>query len=240
MPIKNSILAILRANKYSQLIILAISILFITKTVLRKLNGLDYPLSGEFFTTPFYSEYVKRYLSVWDTHFGLGFSNILNSPGVSPHEYLGGAYNFHSELFNSILQYFGNSYFLNLYTSSLVFVFAIYFIVNHFNLYKNKILATLISIVIFLIISSSDAFINISTSGGRFLIGQGLMLISFIQIRDLIDKRNEALSFNSIFPILLSLSLLLVSLNQYFLSLLMLIALQGGIYFYFQPIKNIR
>jgi len=199
--------------------------------LLRNVGNLDYPLSGEFLTSPFHSEIFQRSLSFWDEHFGLGFSNLLSSPGGAP--YAAGAYSgaieVSNDLINTVFQFSGENLFLNHFACLFLLALSVYLVLMEFRFHsRNVVVAVVLSLAITAIIHSSGLFIVNQQSGGRFVAGQGLMLIAFLQIRRL--SRPEfysSFSIEKLIPLALSLSTLLLILHQYFLVLMMLVGMQG-------------
>lgn len=199
--------------------------------LLRNVSHLNYPLNGEFLTSPFHGEILEASLKVWNDHFGLGFSNLLNSQGAAPYASgFSGAYCVASYVLNAIFQHIGNAFYINQVASLFLLAIGVYWILKNFRFrYQNHVVTTvLLTAAITLIIHSSDMIIVSSESGGRFLAGQGLMLIAFIQIRRLSQlKFCNIYSADSLIPLVLSLSTLLLVFNQYFLALALMVGIQG-------------
>lgn len=225
--------AMIRAlkNCFPYICLLLISGL-LTHILLRNVANLDHPLNGEFFTSPFLGDVLGRYWTVWDEHFGLGVSNVLNSQGGAPHEgEFSGAYNIASDSVSYAFQALGYSYFLNQSVSLFILALGIYWIFRYFRFFHQSTLVSIfVSFSVAVIIQSSDMIMSSSASGGRFLAGQGLMLIAFLQIRRLLQFPICATSsVDQFLPLLVSLATLLLVFNQFFLSLALLIGIQGVI-----------
>lgn len=210
--------------------------------LLHNVNNVNYPLSGEFFTSPFHSEILKRSLNTWDEHFGLGFSNLLNSPGAAPYASVySGAMGVSNNVLNALFQYAGATYFVNQVASLLLLAVGVHCILSDFRPNLRNITVVLLSVAITAIIHSADMFIDIVLSGGRFVAAQGLMLIAFLQIRRLSRLRfRDIYSASNLIPLSLSLSTLLLVFSQYFLALALMVGLQGALEFAWNAGKRVR
>ena len=197
---------------------------------LHNVNNWDYPLSGEYFISPFHGEILQRSLNIWDEHFGLGFSNLLNSPGEA--EYAAGysgAMWVVGNVLNTLFQWIGAAYFLNLVASIFLLAAGVYWSLTNFQTTsKSAINNVLLSIAIVILIQSTDFLISAAGSAGRFLAGQGLILFAFLQYRKLSRFDFQyTYSINYLILLALSLATLLLFLNAYFLALALLVAFQG-------------
>lgn len=223
--------------------VIAVIVSCLVSFLLRNVGNLDFPLNGEFFTSPFHGEILKRSLNVWDDHFGLGFSNLLSSQGAAPYAIANsGAYSAAGDAINALFQYVWDAFFINQVVSLLLLAVGVYWILTDFRSNsRNVVITVLLSVTIAAIIQSTDFFIVNSASGGRFLAGQGLMLIAFLQIRHLsrLGFRN-IYSTDNLIPLTLSLSTLLLVFNQYFLVLALMIGIQGVVEYAFAAGKRIR
>jgi hypothetical protein len=205
----------------------------IISLLFRNVANLDYPLSGEFITSPFHGELLKNSLNVWNEKFGLGFSNILNSPGYAryAHTYSGAMWlSFYS--INGVLQNLWDAFFIHQVVSLTLLSLGIYSVMLDIRPKKDNVINAILTITITLIIHSADTFINAVSSGAQLVAAQGLLLISFIQIRRLTRLRFEnTFSSNKLIPLALSLSTLLLVFSPYFLSLIFWICIQGAVEF---------
>ncbi len=198
--------------------------------LLRNVSNWDFPLSGEFLTSPFHSEILKRSIGVWDEHFGLGFSNTLGSTGMAPYAGVySGAMWITNNIVNTFFQDLGAAYFLNLVFSISLLSAGVYWVLDHLKWPNRNIPATLfISLSLVLIIHSTDFFLGSASSAGRFIAGQGLLLIAFIQYRQLSSLEFGKAASASTIPLALTLATLLLVFNPYFLAFTLLIGIQGA------------
>lgn len=197
--------------------------------LLRNVYNLDFPLSGEFLTSPFYSELFTRSVGVWDKYFGLGFSNTLGSTGMAPYTpAYSGVMWITNNILNTLFQGLGAAYFFNLVFSISLLSVAVYWVVDHFKCINRNITTTIFfTIFIVLIVHSSDFFLNSAASAGRFIAGQGLFLIAFMQYRQLLSLGYSKADSASMISLAITLATLLFVFNPYFLSLMLLIGIQG-------------
>lgn len=231
-------LGMVRLSLFSIVILVGCLVLFL----LHNVNNVNYPLSGEFFTSPFHGEILKRSLNVWDERFGLGFSNLLNSAGAAPYASVySGAMGVSNNVLNALFQYAGASYFLNQVASLLLLVVGVHCILSDFRPNLRNITVVLLSVAITAIVHSADMFIDITLSGGRFVAAQGLMLIAFLHIRRLSRLRfRDIYSASNFISLSLILSTLLLVFSQYFLVLALMVGLQGTLEFAWNAGKRVR
>jgi hypothetical protein len=217
---------------------LAIIAGLITAFLLRNLSNWDYPLSGEFFNSPFNGEIMRRSLNIWDEHFGLGFSNLLNGPGEAPYANVySGAMWVSSNVLNSLFQWAGATYFFNYAVSFFLFSVSIYLVLCNFRVTQDRIKLVVLSLAIAIVIQSTDFFIDMAGYANRFLAGQSLILIALIQYRNLLNRSNDLSNF---LPIALCLSTLLLVFSSYYLALLLFFCFQGLIEFLWADGKRIK
>ncbi len=204
----------------------------VTALTLHQVNNWDYPLCGEYLTTPFWGELLKRSLSVWDAHFGLGFSNILNSPGPAPYVggYSGSVY-VASFILNTVFQAIGPSFFLNQAAGLFLLSLGIYWILRGFQSSpRTGAGVVLLSMAITVLVYTTDMITAPMASGARFAIGLGLMIMAFFHYRRLLTRGSEGLPrLHDFIPFLLCAASLLLFFHIYFIPFLLLIGFQGVI-----------
>lgn len=216
-------------RRFTPYLIIAIIAIIIEAFLLRNVDNWDYPLSGEYFTSPFYNEILNRSLSIWDEYFGLGFSNLLNGPGEAQYAAAySGALWVPVNVLNTLLQQIGPSYFLCQWVGFLLLTIGIYLILTDFrSVSRSASMVVLLSVALAIIIHSSDFIINMIGWGGRFVAGVGILLITFHQYRRLSCYGFQRhYPFSSLLPLILSLASLFFIANPYFLGLVLLIAIQ--------------
>jgi hypothetical protein len=219
----------------SPFVYLAIITSLLAAVLLRNVSNWDYPLSGEFLTSPFHSEILKYSLNVWDEHFGLGFSNLLNSPGDAQYAaaYSGVMWIVTNALNSLFQQWTGATYFSNQVFSIFLLGASIYWSVANFrSASRSEISSVSLSVAILIIVHATDFFMNWASSAAKFPAGHGLLLIAFIQYRrlsQLVFNRKD--SNKSFIPLALSIATLLLVFNPYFLALVLLMGIQGVVEF---------
>ena len=213
---------------------------FLAAFLLRNVGNWNYPLSGEFLTSPFYGEILKRSLGVWDEHFGLGFSNLLGSTGMAEYApaYSGAIWNA-SNVLNALFQWLGAAYFFNHVFNIFLLGVGIYWVFAYLKCGGRNIATTLLlGASILIIVHATDFFLGSVASAGRFPAGQGLLLLAFIQYRRLSNSGFNKIDSSSLIPLALSLATLLLVFNPYFLALILLIGIQGAIEFVWSNVKR--
>lgn len=223
--------------------LIALIVTCLATFLLHNVGNLNYPLSGEFLTSPFHGEILKRSLNVWDERFGLGFSNLLNSSSAAPYAAAySGAMWVSNNVLNAFFQFVGNAFFINQVVSLLLLTVGVYGILTDFRPNsRNVVVAVFLSVAISAIIHSADMFTDSAGSAGRFVAGQGLMLIAFLQYRNLLRSGFcNIYSINSLIPLVLSLSTLLLIFNPYFLALMLMIGIQGVVEYVLEAGKRVR
>lgn len=197
--------------------------------LLRNIGNWDYPLSGEYLTSPFHSEILKRSLNIWDEYFGLGFSNLLNSQGAAQYAAAySGAMWVSGNVLNTLFQQIGPAYFINQSASLFLLIIGIYLILANFRSASRSVgMVVLLSVALAIIIHSTDFIINMVGLGGKFPAGLGLLLITFNQYRRLSRFGFQRIyPVSNLIPLVLSLASLLLIANPYFLALVLLIGIQ--------------
>ncbi|MGZ3611581.1 MAG: hypothetical protein ACXVBU_16120, partial [Ktedonobacteraceae bacterium] len=166
----------------SPFVYIAIITGLLAAVLLRNVSNWNYPLSGEFLTSPFHNEILKYSLNVWDEHFGLGFSNLLNSPGNAQYAavYSGVMWIVTNALNSFFQQWTGAAYFSNQVISIFLLGASIYWSVANFRSASlSEISSVSLSVAILVIVHATGFFMNWVASAAKFPAGQGLLLIAF-------------------------------------------------------------
>lgn len=201
----------------------------LTALALRGVANRDHPLSGEFLTSPFHGEILKRVTEVWDAHFGLGFSNLLNRPGSAPYTTAyGGAAWAVSDALGALFQWLGAAHYwnqvFNLFLLSLGVHCAFKFL--HFPQLNGPPLAIL-SLSVTVIMHATDGLLTTVSSAANFPAGQGILLIVLVLCRRLIERELSGESTVSDLALLAAmLAAMLWVIPPYFLSAPLLISAQ--------------
>lgn len=211
-------------------LLLATIIYFLTSFLFRNISNFNHPLGGEFLTSPFHFEILKRSLSVWDGHFGLGFSNLMGNSGEAQYAAAySGAMWVTTNTLNSLFQSTGYAYFCNQLFNLFLLGTGIYSLINLFQTHRQSLLKNLIfTIAILLIVHSTDYFIGWAPSAGRFPAGHGLLLIALSQYRRRSRIRmDESRWIGRLLPLALCLATLLLVFNPFFVAFIIFVIVQG-------------